>query len=104
MTDKFSTKNPITWCPGCPNNLILEAVKKALAGIDRKKTAIVTGIGCHGKIFDYLNTCGIYGLHGRVLPTAMGIKLSNLNLVVLGFAGDGDTSWNCCCWYYCWIR
>jgi len=90
MTDKFSTKNPITWCPGCPNNLILEAVKKALAGIDRKKTAIVTGIGCHGKIFDYLNTCGIYGLHGRVLPTAMGIKLSNLNLVVLGFAGDGD--------------
>ncbi|RLG10223.1 2-oxoacid:ferredoxin oxidoreductase subunit beta [Candidatus Pacearchaeota archaeon] len=52
---------------------------------------MATGIGCHAKIFDYLNISGIYGLHGRVLPTALGMKLGNPNLIVLGFGGDGDT-------------
>jgi 2-oxoglutarate ferredoxin oxidoreductase subunit beta len=53
--------------------------------------AIVSGIGCHAKIFDYLNLSGIYGLHGRVLPTALGITIGNPKLKVIGFAGDGDT-------------
>ena len=89
----LDAKNEMTWCPGCYNFLILASVKKALTelGLDRSKIAIVTGIGCHGKIYDYLNTRGIYGLHGRVLPTAMGIKLADPSLTVIGFAGDGDT-------------
>ena len=35
----------------------------------------MAGIGCHAKIFDYLNISGFYGLHGRVLPVAQGIKI-----------------------------
>ena len=63
--------------------MILEAVKRALAemineGIKQEDIAIVTGIGCHAKIFDYLNVNGFYGLHGRVIPISMGIKLGNL--------------------------
>ena len=94
---KLGTDLEITWCPGCSNFMILESVKKVFAKlIDEKFTkqeniAIVTGIGCHAKIFDYLNTCGFYGLHGRVIPTCLGIKLGNPNLKVIGFAGDGDT-------------
>ena len=88
---ELKTKNPITWCPGCTNFLILEAVKKALAKFEQKNLAMVTGIGCHAKMYDYLNISGIYGLHGRVIPTAQGIKLGNPNLKVIGFAGDGDT-------------
>ena len=93
---EFKTKNKITWCLGCPNNMILESTKKALTGltkqgIKKENFVMVTGIGCHGKIFDYLNISGFYGLHGRVLPTALGIKMGNPNLKVLGFAGDGDT-------------
>ena len=96
MTDKLSTKNPVTWCPGCPNFLILAAAKKAIdslikQGFKHEDFAMVTGIGCHAKIFDYLNISGIYGLHGRVIPTATGITLGNPNLKVIGFAGDGDT-------------
>ncbi|GBE19601.1 MAG TPA: 2-oxoacid:ferredoxin oxidoreductase subunit beta [Candidatus Pacearchaeota archaeon] len=93
---KLSTKYPITWCPGCPNNLILESVKTTLSKlIDSGKYkhqdfAMVTGIGCHAKIFDYLNLSGIYGLHGRVLPTCLGLKIGNPDLSVIGFAGDGD--------------
>jgi len=94
--EKLSTNFEITWCPGCSNFMILEAAKKVFAKlIDEKFTkqeniAIVTGIGCHAKIFDYLNTCGFYGLHGRVVPTCLGIKLGNPNLKVIGFEGDGD--------------
>jgi 2-oxoglutarate/2-oxoacid ferredoxin oxidoreductase subunit beta len=95
--EKISTKNEITWCPGCPNHMTLEAVKITLAKLIDEKYAkqenivMATGIGCHPKLFDYINIGGIYGLHGRVLPTALGMKLGNPNLVVLGFAGDGDT-------------
>lgn len=93
---KLDTEYKITWCPGCPNFRILEASKIALTnlekqGYDLKNFAMACGIGCHGKIFDYLNISGFYGLHGRTIPTAIGLKLGNPNLNVIAFAGDGDT-------------
>lgn len=94
---KLSTKEKITWCPGCYNFMILESVKKAIIDLinsnkyRKKDFAIVTGIGCHGKIFDYLNLNGFYGLHGRVIPTAFGISIANPKLKIIGFGGDGDT-------------
>ena len=93
----IKTKQPITWCPGCPNFLILESAAKAISNLitsgkyKQQDFAMATGIGCHAKIYDYLNISGIYGLHGRPIPTAEGIKLGNPNLTVLAFAGDGDT-------------
>ena len=93
----LSTKETITWCPGCSNFEILEAFKEAVAELANEKkiktadTAIVSGIGCHAKIYDYLNLKGFYGIHGRVLPTCLGMKIGNPNLTVIGFGGDGDT-------------
>ncbi len=89
----FNTKQEITWCPGCPNFSILASVKKALQELNLKKqeTVMTTGIGCHGKIFDYIDIGGIYCLHGRPIPVGIGIKLGNPKLKVLTFAGDGDT-------------
>jgi 2-oxoglutarate ferredoxin oxidoreductase subunit beta len=89
----FNTKQKITWCPGCPNFMILEAVKKALVNLKLRKEEVVltTGIGCHGKIFDYVDIGGVYSLHGRPIPVAIGIKLGNPKLKVIAFAGDGDT-------------
>jgi len=92
---RIDTPFPITWCPGCPNFEILKSTKLAVNNLIKKghklqDFAIATGIGCHAKIFDYLNLSGVYSLHGRPLPTAMGIKLGNPNLKVIVFAGDGD--------------
>jgi 2-oxoglutarate/2-oxoacid ferredoxin oxidoreductase subunit beta len=92
---KVGTSCEITWCPGCPNFLVLEAFKRTIAkliseGYKQENFAMTTGIGCHPKIFDYINISGIYGLHGRVLPVCIGMKLGNPNLTVLGFSGDGD--------------
>ena len=85
-----------TWCPGCPNYSILIAFAQAVDELVRegklelKNLVITTGIGCHGKIFDYLKVNGYYGLHGRSLSLAIGIKLANPKLTVVNFVGDGD--------------
>ena len=84
-----------TWCPGCGNFGILTSIKKALAdleedGLDLNKVAIVSGIGCHAKIVDYINVNTFYSIHGRVPPPMTGIKLANPDLTVIGHAGDGD--------------
>ena len=87
-----STPTKPTWCPGCWNFQILAGVKRFLEKSEMKQDdyAIVTGIGCHAKIFDYLNLAGLNTLHGRVLPTCLGLKVGNPNLNVIGFSGDGD--------------
>jgi 2-oxoglutarate ferredoxin oxidoreductase subunit beta len=89
------TKAIPTWCPGCFNFQILAGVKKAInekikTEEDRKNWMMVSGIGCSGKIMDYINLNGVHTLHGRVLPTCLGMKVGNPNLNVLGFSGDGD--------------
>jgi 2-oxoglutarate ferredoxin oxidoreductase subunit beta len=68
------------------------AFKKALIelGLEREEAVLVSGIGCHGKMVNYVNINGFHGIHGRVLPLAQGIKLANPNLTVVGFAGDAD--------------
>lgn len=92
---ELQTKETITWCPGCQNFMILASVKQTLEKLIKSKKykqtdfAITTDIGCHAKIFDYLNLSGIYCLHGRALPTGLGIKIGNPNTKVLTFAGDG---------------
>lgn len=84
-----------TWCLGCPNFMILEATKRTLNGFiesgkyKQEDFAITTDIGCHGKIFDYLNLSGIYSLHGRAVALAVGMKIGNPNLKVITYAGDG---------------
>ncbi len=93
--EKLKTYAENTWCPGCGNFAILNAIKMALGelnaeGIPLENIVLVSGIGCHGKIVDYLNVNSFYSLHGRAVQAAEGIKLSNPNLKVIVFAGDGD--------------
>ncbi|NYT01150.1 MAG: 2-oxoacid:ferredoxin oxidoreductase subunit beta, partial [Methanosarcinales archaeon] len=96
MTEKsLATPAKNTWCPGCGNFAILNAIRPVLLslredGIPLEKVVVVSGIGCHAKIADYLNVNSFYSIHGRVLPVATGIKLANPDLTVIGFAGDGD--------------
>jgi 2-oxoglutarate ferredoxin oxidoreductase subunit beta len=59
-------------------------------GVGRNQIVMAAGIGQHAKIFDYANVSGFYGLHGRSMATAQGIKLANPDLYVIDFVGDGD--------------
>ncbi|GAB1467729.1 thiamine pyrophosphate-dependent enzyme [Candidatus Cloacimonadota bacterium] len=92
----LDTHKENTWCIGCGNFGILKAVQKAIITINNNGTSLAdivmtSGIGCHGKIFDYLAISGIYGLHGRGIATATGVKLANPKLKVISFGGDGDS-------------
>ncbi len=90
--EDLKTPKKNTWCPGCGNFGILMGFKNALVqlGLERDQVVLVSGIGCHGKMVNYVNVNGFHGIHGRVLPLATGIKLANPSLTVIGFAGDAD--------------
>lgn len=80
------------WCPGCGDYGVLAAVQKALVElqIPNHETAVVSGIGCSSNFPGFINTYGMHTLHGRSLPVATGLKLSNHELTVLVTGGDGD--------------
>jgi len=85
-----------TWCPGCGNFAIELAARQAFVELAKEgrlkieNLVILSGIGCHAKISDYLKVNSFYSLHGRVIAPATGAKLANPELTVVGFAGDGD--------------
>jgi 2-oxoglutarate/2-oxoacid ferredoxin oxidoreductase subunit beta len=91
MTKTVPVTTPI-WCPGCGDFGVLASLKKALTElqIKPKDTVIVGGIGCSGSIHNDIECYGIHSLHGRLLPTAQGVKLANPNLTVIAAGGDGD--------------
>ena len=80
-----------TWCDGCGDYGIMTATKRALSelGIAPHNAVLCFDIGCHGNMSDKMLGCRVHGLHGRVLPFAAGAKLSNPNLPVIAFGGDG---------------
>jgi 2-oxoglutarate ferredoxin oxidoreductase subunit beta len=89
--DAYHRTNP-TWCRGCGLFGIFEALKRAAGslGLEPEKMVIVTGIGCHGRLNNYFRAYGFHGLHGRTMPVATGIRLSNPRLQVVAVSGDGD--------------
>ncbi len=88
----FRTSEKSWWCPGCGDFGVLAALQKALVdlGVEPEKVALVSGIGCSGKIGNYINSYNLHVVHGRSLPAAQGVKLANRELVVLAAGGDGD--------------
>src|SRR4030042_3305551 len=90
--DDFRSEDPIAWCPGCGNFSILKALKQAFVELGKKpnEIAIVSGIGQAPKTPHYLKCNAFNGLHGRTLPVATGLKLSNHEMLVIAVAGDGD--------------
>lgn len=76
----------------CGDFGILSAIQMALAemDVDSDKVAVVSGVGCSSKTPHYLNAYGVHTLHGRSLPFATGIKLSDPGLEVIACGGDGD--------------
>lgn len=83
---------PHIWCPGCGIGTAFSSCLVAMksSGIDMKKTAMVSGIGCSGRGAGYLKLDSYHTTHGRAIPFATGMKLANPELNVIVFSGDGD--------------
>ena len=80
------------WCPGCGDFQILEALKKALAGLELppEKVVLFSGIGQAAKTPHFMKGNFFNGLHGRSISNATGMKVANRALTVIAIGGDGD--------------
>jgi len=101
--DRHQGKNPVEdllrmdriphiWCPGCGIGVVVTSFAEALrkSKIDLDKTAVLSGIGCTGRVAGYVKLDSIHTTHGRAVPVATGLKLANPELNVVIVSGDGD--------------
>jgi len=83
---------PHIWCSGCGLGTALNCFLNALikSNLDPDKVAVVSGIGCTGRVAGYVAMDSFHTTHGRAIPFATGLKLANPGLKVIVFSGDGD--------------
>jgi len=83
---------PHIWCPGCGIGTTVNCFARALvqSKLLPDKVAIVSGIGCTGRVAGYLRLDSFHTTHGRAIPFATGLKLANPGLTVVVYSGDGD--------------
>ena len=83
---------PHMWRPGCGIGTSVSCFLRAVldSEIDPDKLAIVSGIGCSGRVAGYVHVDSFHTAHGRAIPVATGLKLANPELTVVVYAGEGD--------------
>ncbi len=83
---------PHIWCPGCGVGTSVNCFARAViqAGIPENDLTVVSGIGCTGRVAGYLKLDSFHTTHGRAIPFATGLHLSNPKLKVVVYSGDGD--------------
>ena len=79
-------------CPGCGHGIALRALLWALdeIRIDKDRLAVVSGIGCAGRLSAYIDANTFHVTHGRPLAYATGLALARPDLHVVVISGDGD--------------
>lgn len=85
---------PHIFCPGCGNGSIMNAFFKGMeeSEMDFDNIAMVSGIGCSSRVPGYVKCDSLHTTHGRALSFATGLKVSNSDLDVVVFTGDGDAA------------
>lgn len=87
-------KFPHVWCPGCGIGIVLGSIIRAVhkLGLSKDEVAMVSGIGCSGRMSVYPDFNTIHTTHGRALAFATGLKLAKPGMKVLVVMGDGDAT------------
>ena len=83
---------PHIWCPTCGLGTVVTSLAAALEKneIPLDEVAVVSGIGCTGRVAGYVKVDSFHTTHGRPIPFATGLKLANPKLNVIVVSGDGD--------------
>jgi 2-oxoglutarate/2-oxoacid ferredoxin oxidoreductase subunit beta len=85
-------KFPNMWCPGCGIGIVMGAVIRAVdrLKIPKDEIAMISGIGCSGRMPVYLDFDTMHTTHGRALAFATGLKMVRPHMHVIAVMGDGD--------------
>lgn len=91
LTSKFNSSQKPTWCPGCGDYSVWHALKSSFVemGFEPHQLCVVYDIGCSGNMCSFINAYGIHGLHGRSIPLAAGIHMTQPDLPLVVVGGDG---------------
>jgi len=83
---------PHIWCPTCGLGTVVTAFAAALEKDDvpLDDVVVVSGIGCTGRVAGYIKVDSFHTTHGRAIPFATGLHLTNPKLKVVVISGDGD--------------
>ncbi len=83
---------PFVFCSGCTigssMTCLARAFDRTIENMDN--LVIVSGIGCTGRASGYFYAGAYHTTHGRTIPFATGAKITNPELDVVVFSGDGD--------------
>ncbi|MBD3213374.1 MAG: 2-oxoacid:ferredoxin oxidoreductase subunit beta [Candidatus Lokiarchaeota archaeon] len=94
LREKYLRKDllPSMFCPGCSIGQIMNYTVRAIDDLkmDQDKLVFVSGIGCSSRLPAYFEAYGVHTTHGRAIAFATGIKVTNPDLQVIVFTGDGD--------------
>jgi len=85
---------PSIWCSGCGIGTTVNCFARAIdkTGYSLDDMAIVSGIGCTGRVAGYAKVDSYHTTHGRAIAFATGLKMANPKLNVVVYSGDGDLS------------
>jgi len=87
---RATKKFPNIWCSGCGIGIVMGALIRAIdrMGLDKNEVALVSGIGCSGRMPVYMDFNTMHTTHGRALAFATGLKLAKPGLKVIVIMGD----------------
>jgi len=89
---RHSKKFPNVWCAGCGIGIVLGAIIRAVdtLELDKNDVAMISGIGCTGRMPVYVDFNTMHTTHGRALAFATGLKMVKPKMRVIVVMGDGD--------------
>lgn len=89
---RHTKKFPNVWCSGCGIGIVMGALIRAVDRLELSKddVALVSGIGCTGRMPVYLDFNTMHTTHGRALAFATGLKMAQPRMKVVVIMGDGD--------------
>jgi len=89
---RHNKKFPHLWCAGCGIGIVMGSLLRAVQKLELEQddVALVSGIGCTGRMPVYMDFNTMHTTHGRALAFATGLKLARPEMEVIVIMGDGD--------------
>jgi 2-oxoglutarate ferredoxin oxidoreductase subunit beta len=83
---------PHVWCAGCGIGIVMGSILRSVRKLElnHDDVAVISGIGCTGRMPVYMDFNTMHTTHGRALAFATGLKLARPEMEIIVVMGDGD--------------
>jgi 2-oxoglutarate ferredoxin oxidoreductase subunit beta len=83
---------PHLWCAGCGIGIVMGSILRSVQKLELNQddVAVISGIGCTGRMPVYMDFNTMHTTHGRALAFATGLKLAQPQMEIIVVMGDGD--------------